>query len=368
MRALAAILFAACLFFVSTSAASDDTITTSTPLVSVIIPTYQRSVFLTRTLRLIRAQDYSNIEIVVVDDSPEASLSPDIVQELNVRYFFLSERKSIGEKRNLAVSNAQGEVIVHWDDDDFFRPHRISSQVQPILSGEADMTVLEHHYYLNAATKEFYTVKRASSWGPHFATFVYKKSIFTESGVRYPDNSMAEDYAFAESALEKGYKILVLSNTDGKHIYVRHTNTWKIDFSLFDAQVTKVDKPDFMPREDVDFYASASVTTATAREDPVNNFASDKIKWNRAELHPIESRSGSPSYPHYDTFTYNKGGQIISIPVAAVLVVLTILGVAAIFYYQRKQGFTEVGGYQPLSQVEDEKSSFSGGGRGYGSV
>lgn len=109
-------------------------------------------------------------------------------EEYGVRYFHLTERKTIGEKRNLAVSNALGDIIVHWDDDDFFRPHRISSQVgiifyeqerntmriysvliplvlpqvQPILDGEVDMTVLEHHLYLHAPNKAFYTVKRAS--------------------------------------------------------------------------------------------------------------------------------------------------------------------------------------------------------------
>jgi len=50
-------------------------------------------------------------------------------EQFGVRYFHLTERKTIGEKRNIAVSNALGEVIVHWDDDDFFRAHRISSQV-----------------------------------------------------------------------------------------------------------------------------------------------------------------------------------------------------------------------------------------------
>ena len=117
--------------------------------------------------------------------------------------------------------------------------HINNSQVQPILDGDVDMTVLEHHFYLQAATKEFYTVKRASrlatyplcsiviisnrSWGPHFATFAFRRAIFTEGGVRYPDNSIAEDYAFAEHALERGYKIKVLENQDGTVIPRRFT-------------------------------------------------------------------------------------------------------------------------------------------------
>jgi len=81
-------------------------------------------------------------------------------------------------------------------------------KVLPILNGEADMTVLEHHYYFHLPSKTFYTVRRPSSWGPHFATFAFRRAIF-ESGIRYPDNSMAEDYAFAEFALEAGYQYVV---------------------------------------------------------------------------------------------------------------------------------------------------------------
>lgn len=355
-----------CLFAIVASSWAASENPTSSPLVSVIIPTYQRQPFLTRALNLIRAQDYPNIEIVVVDDSPEPSLSAEQVGEFKVTYIHLTERKSIGEKRNIAVTNAKGELIVHWDDDDYFRTHRISAQVQPILDGETDMTVLEHHFYLIASSKEFYTVKRASSWGPHFATFTYKRAIF-ESGIRYPDNSLAEDYAFAEQALEQGYQIKVMANFDGKHIYVRHTNTWKIDFALYDAQVAKVEKPDFISEEEVNFYAQASKTTRS-EASPVNAFPSENIKWNRAELMPAE-RSSTPAYPHYDTFTYNTGGMIISIPVAVVIVSLTLAGIIAAFYYQRRQSVETVGGYQPLGLVTGERATIGvSSSRGYGSV
>jgi glycosyltransferase involved in cell wall biosynthesis len=92
-------------------------------------------------------------------------------------YTHLAERISIGAKRNLAVQQATGEIVVHWDDDDYFREHRISAQVAPIIRGEVDMTVLEHHYYYILPTQSFYVVKRAASWGPHFGTFVFRKVL-----------------------------------------------------------------------------------------------------------------------------------------------------------------------------------------------
>jgi len=73
------------------------------------------------------------------------------------------------------------------------------------MRGEVDITVLEHHYYFFLKTQEFFVVKRASSWGPHFGTTVFLRSLW-EQGIRYPDNSIAEDYAFAEYALNNGAK------------------------------------------------------------------------------------------------------------------------------------------------------------------
>lgn len=54
-----------------------------------------------------------------------------VVTQEGVTYVHVDGRRSIGEKRNIAVHHAKGNVIVHWDDDDFFREHRITTQVQP---------------------------------------------------------------------------------------------------------------------------------------------------------------------------------------------------------------------------------------------
>ncbi len=43
-----------------------------------------------------------------------------------VRYLQLPQRASIGAKRNLACAEARGELIAHWDDDDWYAPARLS--------------------------------------------------------------------------------------------------------------------------------------------------------------------------------------------------------------------------------------------------
>lgn len=119
----------------------------------------------TRKLKLINQLsllnlDYPNIEVVIVDDSPHSNAEVIAGEGEMFRYYHLSSRKSIGMKRNIAVEQSKGVIIVHWDDDDYFRPHRVFHQIAPIIRGEVDMTVLEHHFYLHLPSQSFYHVRR----------------------------------------------------------------------------------------------------------------------------------------------------------------------------------------------------------------
>jgi len=351
MKSLAVLSFI-CLFTLCVVVIGGET---QQPLVSVIIPTYGRPEFLKKAIELVRRQDYTNLEIVIVDDSPQPM---ELAVENNVNYIHLTSRNSIGAKRNLAVENSKGDIIVHWDDDDYFREHRIREQVTPIINGEADMTVLEHHYYFHLPSKSFFTVKRASSWGPHFGTFVYRKSLFSSGGIRYPDTSMAEDYAFAESALNQGASIQIVNNEDGKHVYTRHQNTWQFDFSDYDAQVARVERPSFFLQEDFDFFVNIE---SNALPPPPKHYASEHIKWNRAELHPgwhssqgeLDQFPTYPYYPHYPYYPSHDDGGLstiakigIGVGVAGAVVLIVGVGISAYFYFQwrrqQEQGYTRI--------------------------
>jgi glycosyltransferase involved in cell wall biosynthesis len=343
---------------------------TEFPLVSVIIPTYERPQFLSKAIDLIQKQDYPNLEVIIVDDgSVSQAENPEMAAVLSnsngrlrrIAYTHLTERISIGAKRNLAAQQATGEIVVHWDDDDYFREHRISAQVAPIIRGEVDMTVLEHHYYYILPTQSFYVVKRAASWGPHFGTFVYRKSLF-DSGIRYPDNSMAEDYAFAEAALNKGATVYVMNNEDGKHVYVRHHNTWEFDFADFDLQVEKVDRPAFFSDRDWEHFSTVKSERAAIK--PPNHFASSDIHWDRPELRPAGWDASSFGYPHYNPqyspnvypkypsynvpeADFSMAAKLgIGVGVAGGVAVVIVAGLATYFYLQSKKKHV---GYAPIN-------------------
>ena len=243
------------------------------PLVSVVIPTFERPQLLRKALELIGRQSYPNIEVVIVDDSAIAEDVSALSSKFPLVYHHLSERSSIGAKRNLGVTLAKGAIIAHWDDDDYFRPHRLATQIWPLLQG-SDMTVLEHDTYLYLDT---FTFRKVEGLGPHYGTMVFWKKLF-DSGIRYPDVSIGEDYAFVEYAANNGFNsVKILKNDDGKHVYVRQTT------NTFATNVAGniIPRPEWMSEEDATFFAGLAGNGFLNVGSPAPNlFTAPDLSWD----------------------------------------------------------------------------------------
>src|SRR5690606_1169828 len=99
------------------------------PLVSCIMPTYNRRKFIPLSIQYFLRQNYAHKELIIVDDGtdPIGDLIP---EEVGIRYLRLDKKLSLGEKLNIACENSKGEVIAHWDDDDWYGPQRLSYQIE----------------------------------------------------------------------------------------------------------------------------------------------------------------------------------------------------------------------------------------------
>src|ERR1041384_2498726 len=106
-------------------------------LVSCIMPTANRRPFVADAIRMFLAQDYADKELVIVDDG-EDGIADLVPAHPQIRYLRQSGRRPIGVKRNFACEAARGEIILHWDDDDWYAPHRIRLQVEALCASNAD--------------------------------------------------------------------------------------------------------------------------------------------------------------------------------------------------------------------------------------
>ncbi|MBD5188531.1 MAG: glycosyltransferase family 2 protein [Bacteroidales bacterium] len=108
----------------------------SSPLVSVIIPTYKGRGGLRRAVDSVLAQTYKNIEIIVVDDNSDGDTwrkETEAIMEnyigARVKYLKHKENKNGAAARNTGIKESTGDYVAFLDDDDYFLPDKILSQV-----------------------------------------------------------------------------------------------------------------------------------------------------------------------------------------------------------------------------------------------
>lgn len=110
-----------------------------TPLISVILATYNGSRFLNETIESVLSQEYSQIEFIIIDDASTDKRVDTIIQKYkNQDSRIISFRNEINRERswskNFAVSQAHGEYIAFVDDDDTWERSKLSRQIEILLS------------------------------------------------------------------------------------------------------------------------------------------------------------------------------------------------------------------------------------------
>ena len=169
------------------------------------MPTYNRRHLIPVALKCYLSQDWPDKELVVIDDGPDRV--GDLVKRLvpNVVYFHLAEKQIIGTKRNLACEAARGELICHFDDDDWSAAGRIRDQVMRLVESGKQMTGYHSIKYWNG-TKAY----RYVSVIPQYAlgtTLCYMKSFWYKH--RFPAKNYAEDNALVYEACDERQLIAV---------------------------------------------------------------------------------------------------------------------------------------------------------------
>lgn len=111
------------------------------PLVSVVIPTFERKEFLLRAIRSVCRQTLTDFEIIVVDNSSTDG-SQEAVQQLNLpnlSFYSVENHGIIGFSRNFGVSKAKGSFVAFLDSDDVWCAEKLACSVDGLIRHDADM-------------------------------------------------------------------------------------------------------------------------------------------------------------------------------------------------------------------------------------
>ncbi len=102
--------------------------------VSVIIPTYNRSLYVTRAIDSVLAQSYQKYEIIVVDDGSTDNTRMVLQSYMDRIYYIYQENSGVSAARNTGLRVSNGEYIVFLDSDDYIAEHALEAQIAALES------------------------------------------------------------------------------------------------------------------------------------------------------------------------------------------------------------------------------------------
>ncbi|MET1056746.1 MAG: glycosyltransferase family A protein [Pedobacter sp.] len=197
--------------------------TTNQPLVSCIMPTANREKFIPLAIEYFLNQDYPNVELIIVDDGVQ-SVSALVPDNPKIKYFYTEPLGTIGVKRNYACEKSSGEIIMHWDDDDWYAHDWVSRQVDALLTSGADITGLNRVVFYSPSVNKRWMYEDLDEEKPWLcgATMAYRKSLWEAHN--FIDIQVGEDYDFVWNS---GAKTFALDYFAG-FIAILHPNNTSI--------------------------------------------------------------------------------------------------------------------------------------------
>lgn len=179
------------------------------PLVSVIIPTYNRAQLLRETIGSVLSQTLQDFEIIVVDnmslDETESYVTH--LDDPRIRYFRNPNNGVIAVNRNLGIKHAKGKYVAFCDDDDLWMPEKLQRQIE-IMENDTEVGLCYSNGYTFRGGEIIHErMARKRVFSEHFrhllwencipsSSVIVTKQILEKTGLmdEQPDLVAVEDY------------------------------------------------------------------------------------------------------------------------------------------------------------------------------
>lgn len=121
----------------------------SSPLVSIIINSYNGEKYLRKSISSIINQRYPNWEIIFWDNNSKDNTKKIVksIDDKRIKYFRNRTYKKLYDSRNLAIKKCKGNYITFLDVDDWWHKNKLLSQVK-LLNKKKDINIIYSNFFL----------------------------------------------------------------------------------------------------------------------------------------------------------------------------------------------------------------------------
>ena len=213
------------------------------PLVSVVVPVYNSETWVKCTLKSIAAQDYPNIEIIVVNDASTDATEKTVQSALEGcrRPFTIithKENRGVSASRNTGMDAVKGEFVWFVDSDDMAEPNLVSTLYAIVEKDECDLSFcgfkdrfesgrpevpvpVKLEGNLIRSGEELLRLRALNKIAPHICGMLFRKTFLLEIDLRFQEGcSNGEDVEFQLKALCRAGQVAF--TPDCLYIYVQH--------------------------------------------------------------------------------------------------------------------------------------------------
>lgn len=202
--------------------------------VSVIVPVYNASHYISKTLNSIISQDFDDFEMIVIDDgSTDSSLEiiNETLRDCEIPHKIIHQENSgVSVARNQGIDASSGDYLVFVDADDYISKDHLSS----LYNGRTDfsltlyakkegdkLTNLDSYSQDLISTYDFIEMELNMRITFNFFQLMYKADIIKSNDIKFtPGIVYGEDTEFAHKALSCGKEIAINNNVT--YYYVQH--------------------------------------------------------------------------------------------------------------------------------------------------
>jgi glycosyltransferase involved in cell wall biosynthesis len=174
------------------------------PLVSVVIPHYNRPQRLIETLKSVAAQTWRNLEVLVVDDASSApldELADWMAQDPRMRLVRLEVNGGPSAARNAGLARARGELVAFLDSDDLWAPDKIERQVAA-FEGDYEGRIVTTRIEKRAPQRTYVEPDRAVAPGETFAAYLIRGGGAAQTSAIMLGRRAAQSIRFAADLLQ----------------------------------------------------------------------------------------------------------------------------------------------------------------------